>query len=62
VPWSKQQRSMIMDRTENASEFSFIKQGEFQEFKDGEIVFTPLKLKTVIKVVIKQWKRFLFML
>ncbi|MCS5590694.1 MAG: LptF/LptG family permease, partial [Candidatus Thioglobus sp.] len=39
VPWSKQQRSMIMDRTENASEFSFIKQGEFQEFKNGNIVF-----------------------
>jgi lipopolysaccharide export system permease protein len=45
VPWSKQQRSMIMDRTENASEFSFIKQGEFQEFKDGEIVFYASKVK-----------------
>ncbi len=43
VPWSKQQRSMIMDRTENASEFSFIKQGEFQEFKNGEIVFYASK-------------------
>ena len=39
VPWSKQQRSMIMDRSENASEFSFIKEGEFQEFKEGELVF-----------------------
>jgi lipopolysaccharide export system permease protein len=45
VPWSKQQRSMIMDRTENASEFSFIKQGEFQEFKDGEIVFYASKVE-----------------
>ena len=45
VPWSKEQRSMIMDRTENASEFSFIKQGEFQEFKDGEIVFYASKVK-----------------
>jgi len=43
VPWSKQQRSMIMDRSENASEFSFIKQGEFQEFKNGEIVFYASK-------------------
>jgi lipopolysaccharide export system permease protein len=25
VPWSKQQRSMIMDRSENSSKFSFIK-------------------------------------
>ena len=45
VPWSKQQRSMIMDRTENASEFSFIKQGEFQEFKNGDIVFYASKVK-----------------
>jgi lipopolysaccharide export system permease protein len=44
VPWSKQQRSMIMDRTENASEFSFIKQGEFQEFKGGDIVFYASKV------------------
>lgn len=44
VPWSKHQRSMIMDRTENASEFSFIKQGEFQEFKNGEIVFYASKV------------------
>lgn len=44
VPWSKHQRSVIMDRTENASEFSFIKQGEFQEFKNGEIVFYASKV------------------
>jgi len=44
VPWSKQQRSMIMDRTENASEFSFIRQGEFQEFKNGDIVFYASKV------------------
>ena len=45
VPWSTEQRSMIMDRTENASEFSFIKQGEFQEFKNGDIVFYASKVK-----------------
>ena len=44
VPWSNQQRGLIMDRAENASEFSFIKQGEFQEFKDGEIVFYAAKV------------------
>ena len=45
VPWSKQQRGMIMDRTENASEFSFIKEGEFQEFKNGDIVFYASKVE-----------------
>ena len=45
VPWSKHQRNMIMDRTENASEFSFIKEGEFQEFKDGDVVFYASKVK-----------------
>ncbi|MBE8189486.1 MAG: LptF/LptG family permease [Candidatus Thioglobus sp.] len=45
VPWSKEQRSLIMQRSENASEFSFIKQGEFQSFKDGEIVFYSSKVK-----------------
>ncbi len=44
VPWSKEQRSIIMDRSENASEFSFIKQGEFQEFKNGDIVFYASKV------------------
>ena len=47
VPWSKQQRSMIMDRSENSSKFSFIKEGEFQEFKDGDIVFYASKVKNI---------------
>lgn len=47
VPWSKQQRSMIMDRSENSSEFSFIKEGEFQEFKNGELVFYASKVKDI---------------
>lgn len=38
VPWSKGQRSLIMDKVKNASEFSLIKQGEFQEFKGGDLV------------------------
>jgi lipopolysaccharide export system permease protein len=49
VPWSKQQRNMMMDRIENASEFSFIKQGEFQEFKNGDIVFYASKVKDIEK-------------
>lgn len=47
VPWSKQQRSMIMDRSENSSKFSFLKEGEFQEFKGGDIVFYASKVKNI---------------
>ena len=39
VPWSKQQKYLIEEVHNNASEFSFIKEGEFEQFKDGEIVF-----------------------
>ena len=39
VPWAKEQKNLVVEETKNASEFSFIKEGEFQEFKDGEIVF-----------------------
>ena len=39
VPWSKQQKHIIEEGNKNASEFSFIREGEFKEFKDGEIVF-----------------------
>lgn len=47
VPWSKQQRGMILDRSENTSKFSFIKEGEFQEFKGGDIVFYASKVKNI---------------
>ena len=39
VPWSKQQKNLIEEDHKNASEFSFIKEGEFEEFEGGEIVF-----------------------
>jgi len=39
VPWSKQQKSIVEDTTLNASEFSFITEGKFEKFKNGEIVF-----------------------
>jgi len=39
VPWSNYQKSLMQDKTESASEFSFITVGEFEEFKQGEIVF-----------------------
>jgi len=39
VPWAKQQKSFAEDETVNASEFSFITEGKFESFKNGEIVF-----------------------
>ncbi len=39
VPWAKQQKSIAEDETVNASEFSFITEGRFEVFKDGDIVF-----------------------
>ena len=47
IPWSKAQKDQIIERTENASEFSFIKEGEFQEFKDGNIVFYASKVNLI---------------
>jgi len=39
VPWAKQQISYGEDETVNASEFSFITEGEFKTFKNGELIF-----------------------
>ena len=39
VPWAKQQKSLAENKTVNASEFSFITEGRFESFKNGEIVF-----------------------
>ena len=39
VPWAKEQKSYAEDETVNASEFSFITEGKFESFTNGEIVF-----------------------
>ena len=39
VPWAKQQKNIVEEETKNASEFTFITEGEFEEFKQGDIVF-----------------------
>ena len=39
VPWAKQQKSAVEEETKNASEFSFITEGKFENFKKGDIVF-----------------------
>lgn len=44
VPWSKQQKDLIIDHSKNISKFSFIKEREFQEFKNGEIIFFASKV------------------
>ena len=46
VPWAKQQKSYAEDETVNASEFSFITEGKFESFKNGEIVFYASESKT----------------
>lgn len=45
VPWTTTQKSIIMKHSGNALEFTFIKQKEFQEFKNGDIVFYASKVE-----------------
>jgi len=47
VPWAKQQKNIMQEETRNASEFSFITEGEFEEFKQGDIVFYASESKTL---------------
>jgi len=47
VPWAKQQKSIMEEETKNASEFSFITEGEFEVFKQGEIVFYASESKSL---------------
>ena len=46
VPWAKQQKNIVEEETKNASEFSFISKGEFEEFKQGDIIFYASESKT----------------
>ena len=39
VPWAKQQKNIMEEEVKNASEFSFISEGEFEIFREGDIVF-----------------------
>ena len=50
VPWSKQQKNIMEAETKNASEFSFITEGEFEQFKQGDIVFYASESKTLDSV------------
>jgi len=47
VPWANQQKNIKEEKTNNASEFSFITEGEFEIFKQGEIVFYASESKSL---------------
>ena len=47
VPWAKQQKNIVEEESKNASEFSFITEGEFEEYKQGDIVFYASESKTL---------------
>jgi len=47
VPWANQQKNIREKETNNASEFSFITEGEFEVFKQGEIVFYASESKSL---------------
>jgi len=47
VPWANQQKNIREEETNNASEFSFITEGEFEIFKQGEIVFYASESKSL---------------
>jgi len=46
VPWAKQQKNIMEEEVKNASEFSFISEGEFEIFREGDIVFYASESKT----------------
>ena len=48
VPWAKNQKSLTEDVTVNASDFSFITEGKFESFKNGEIVFYASDSSSII--------------
>ena len=47
VPWAKQQKNIMEEETRNTSEFSFITEGEFEIFKQGDIVFYASESKSL---------------
>ena len=43
IPYTKAQKNIIMQKNDKVTEFAFVKPKEFQEFKDGEIIFYASK-------------------
>jgi len=54
VPWANQQKNIREEETNNASEFSFITEGEFEVFKQGEIVFYASESKSLNTIIGEQ--------
>jgi len=47
VPWANQQKNIKEEENNNASEFSFFTEGEFEIFKQGEVVFYASESKSL---------------
>jgi lipopolysaccharide export system permease protein len=47
IPTAKYEKNIIENKAENSSEFSFITEGEFEDFKNGEIVFFASNSKSI---------------
>jgi len=63
VPWAKQQKSVAEEKTNNASEFSFITEGKFESFKKGDIVFYASDSTSIdVWMESKICRRYLYML
>jgi len=62
VPWAKQQKSVAEEKTNNASEFSFITEGKFESFKKGDIVFYASDSTSIDVMESKICRRYLYML
>jgi len=50
VPSANQQKNIMEEETNNASEFSFITEGEFEKFKQGDIVFYASESKSLDRI------------
>ena len=47
IPTAQHEKNKIEDKADKSSEFSFITEGEFEDFKNGEIVFFASNSKTI---------------
>jgi lipopolysaccharide export system permease protein len=47
IPYAKYAKNIIESKAESSSEFSFISEGEFEDFKNGEIVFFASNSKSI---------------
>ena len=47
IPTAQHEKNKIEDKADKSSEFSFITEGEFEDFKSGEIVFFASNSKTI---------------